>query len=121
MKKKPAHISFLKYCRTLRDPTTAAVLLEDGAACCGVLVAGGGIAISQYLDMSVFDSLAGLTVAGMLGAMGLYLARLNQRFLLGQSVDSGKNVPHVHGFTVSVYCTLRVSGESNVFLYYHML
>jgi zinc transporter 9 len=89
MKSKPANISFFQHCKKLRDPTTAAVLMEDGAATFGVLVAGTGIAISQYSHMIVWDSLAGLTVAGMLGTMGLYLARLNQRFLLGQSVDTG--------------------------------
>ena len=87
LKKLPKDMSFLQYILKLRDPTTAAVLMEDGAACTGVLIAGTGIAVSQYTHMIIWDNIAGLSVAGMMGFMGLYLARLNQRFLLGQSVD----------------------------------
>lgn len=87
LKKKPKNVSFFKYCLNLRDPTTAAVLMEDSAACTGVVVAGLGIAISQCTHMIVWDSIAGLSVAGIMGALGIYLVRLNQRFLMGQSVD----------------------------------
>ena len=62
--------------------------MEDSAACVGVLVAAGGIAVSQYTHMIIWDGLAGLTVAGIMGYMGLYLARMNQRFLLGQAIDA---------------------------------
>jgi len=88
MSKKPAGVSLYKYCLSLRDPTTAAVFLEDSAACLGVLVAGAGIAASQCTGVIMWDSLAGLSVAGLMGFMGLYLARMNQRFLLGQAVDT---------------------------------
>lgn len=91
MKKKPPGVSLYRYCLSLRDPTTAAVFLEDSAACLGVLVAGTGIAVTQLSGMIIWDSLAGLTVAGVMGFMGLYLARMNQRFLLGQAVDSDIN------------------------------
>jgi solute carrier family 30 (zinc transporter), member 9 len=87
MSKKPANMSLYSYCLSLRDPTTAAVFLEDSAACLGVLVAGAGIAVTQCTGMIIWDSLAGLSVAGLMGFMGLYLARMNQRFLLGQAVD----------------------------------
>ena len=88
LKKLPKDMSFFQYMLKLRDPTTAAVLMEDGAACAGVLIAGTGIAVSQYTHMIIWDNIAGLSVAGLMGFMGLYLARLNQRFLLGQSVDA---------------------------------
>ncbi|CAM9657221.1 unnamed protein product [Hapterophycus canaliculatus] len=85
---KPKNVSFKKHLKSLRDPTTLAVLLEDGAACLGVLMAMGGIGLSQYYQNPVFDSLAGVSIAGLLGVMGLVLTEVNRRFLIGQSVDS---------------------------------
>eukprot|EP00903_Cladosiphon_okamuranus_P009592 g9131.t1 len=83
-KSKPKNLSLKKHLKNLRDPTTLAVLLEDGAACVGVLMAMGGIGLSQYYQNPVFDSMAGVGIAGLLGVMGL----MNRRFLIGQSVDS---------------------------------
>lgn len=73
--------------KTLRDPATLAILLEDGAACLGVMMAIGGIAATQAFDMPVYDALAGVGISGLLAAMGIILVRVNHRFLLGQAVD----------------------------------
>lgn len=35
----------------------------------------------------MWDGVAGAAIASIMGGMGLYLARLNQRYLLGQAVD----------------------------------
>jgi len=72
---------------TLRDPATLAILLEDGAACLGVVIAIGGLGLTQAFDMPVYDALAGVGISGLLATMGLVLVRVNHRFLLGQSVD----------------------------------
>ena len=64
-----------------------AVLLEDVAATTGVLVAIGGIGRTSFTDNSAFDSLASIGVGGLLGGVAVYLARMNQRFLLGQAID----------------------------------
>jgi zinc transporter 9 len=87
MATKPAGVTFLQYVRNLRDPTTAAVLMEDGAACLGVAIAAGGLLATHATGHAIYDGMAGLAVSGLLGFMGLYLVRLNQNFLLGQSVD----------------------------------
>ncbi|GMI12382.1 hypothetical protein TrRE_jg6710, partial [Triparma retinervis] len=84
---KPSGVSMLAYLKTVRDPATIAVLLEDGAACTGVLIASAGIGLSHASGSPVFDGLAGVGVSGLLAGMGLILARLNQRYLLGQAVD----------------------------------
>jgi len=76
---KPQGMSFRDYLRKVRDPTTLAVLMEDGAACLGVLVAAVGIGASQASGMVVWDGLAGVGVSGLLAYMGVYLARLNQK------------------------------------------
>ncbi len=84
---KPEGMSLWSHVWGLRDPATLAILLEDGAACLGVLMAIGGIGATQYYQMPVFDALAGVGISGLLASMGLILVRVNHRFLLGQSVD----------------------------------
>ena len=84
----PKNTTFMKYIQNMRDPATLAILLEDGAACLGIVLAIAGIGATQYTSMPVFDSLAGVSISALLGAMGLILVRVNHRFLLGHAVDS---------------------------------
>jgi len=84
---KPKDVSFWKHLHEIRDPALLAVLLEDGAACLGVVLAIGGIAASQYTSNPIFDGVAGIGISTLLGLMGLALVRVNHRFLLGQAVD----------------------------------
>ena len=85
---KPADKTLWRHLRTLRDPTTLAVVLEDGAACAGVVVATAGLCMTQMTGLPIYDGAAGVGISLLLGGMGLALARVNQKFLLGQTVDS---------------------------------
>lgn len=81
-------MSFWTYATTkVRDPATLAVLLEDGAACMGVVIAIGGIGMTQYTGLPVCDAVAGMGISALLGAMGLALVQVNHRFLIGQGLD----------------------------------
>eukprot|EP00591_Stephanopyxis_turris_P002656 CAMPEP_0195520076 /NCGR_PEP_ID=MMETSP0794_2-20130614/16060_1 /TAXON_ID=515487 /ORGANISM="Stephanopyxis turris, Strain CCMP 815" /LENGTH=487 /DNA_ID=CAMNT_0040649351 /DNA_START=242 /DNA_END=1708 /DNA_ORIENTATION=+ len=71
----------------IRDPALLAILLEDGAACLGVVIAAGGIVLTAACGMPVFDGLAGVGISVLLGGMGLVLVKLNKEFLLGSSED----------------------------------
>ena len=84
---KPAHLSFYKHVSNLRDPATLAVLLEDGAACLGIVMASAGIALTAATGSPIYDGLAGIGISALLASIGLILVRINQRFLLGQAVD----------------------------------
>ena len=84
---QPANMGFWKHLSNIRDPATLAILLEDGAACLGVVIAFAGIAGSHATNNPIFDGIAGVSISGLLGVMGLLLARMNHRFLLGQAVD----------------------------------
>lgn len=86
-KNKPEGVSILKHIRNIRDPTMQAVLMEDAAACVGVGVAVMGIGGAQVTGLPMLDAVAGMGVSCLLGAMGVYLARLNQKFLMGQAVE----------------------------------
>ena len=86
-------MSFWKYATTkVRDPATLAVLLEDGAACIGVLIAIGGIGLTQYTGMPVCDAVAGMGISALLGVMGLALVQVNHRFLIGQGLDKATRI-----------------------------
>jgi len=105
---RPPNVSLFRHITNIRDPTTAAVLWEDAAACGGVVIAVGGIALVSLTELVVFDALAGLAVSGLLASMGLYLARMNQTYLMGQAVEpeitegikkilmAGKSIDEVH-------------------------
>lgn len=84
---KPDGVSYWRHVMTIRDPATLAVLLEDGAACFGIVLAFMGIAASHVTGNPIFDGVAGVGISALLGAMGFALVRVNHRFLLGHSVD----------------------------------
>ena len=89
MKKSvPEGMSFYDFTKKIRDPFVMAVLLEDMAATTGVLIAVGGIGMTYVTGSHVFDALASCGVGVTLGVVAVYLARMNQRFLLGQAIDS---------------------------------
>eukprot|EP00979_Chaetoceros_neogracilis_P004639 scaffold798_cov268-Chaetoceros_neogracile.AAC.15 len=84
---KPDNITLWKHVCALRDPATLAILLEDGAACLGIVMAIGGIAATQAFNTPFYDALAGVGISSLLATMGILLVRVNHRFLLGQAVD----------------------------------
>ena len=84
---KPSGVTYWKHIMRLRDPATLAVLLEDGAACLGIVFAIAGIAASHYTGNPIFDGIAGVGISTLLGVMGIALVRVNHSFLLGQAVD----------------------------------
>ena len=84
---RPNNISFWQHAMKLRDPATLAVLLEDGAACLGIVIAIAGISASHVSGMPVFDGLAGVGISVLLGTMGLALVRVNHTFLIGRGVS----------------------------------
>ena len=86
-KTKPKSRTFWKHLLRIRDPATLAILLEDGAACLGVVMALGGIVATHYSGNAVFDGIAGVAISSLLCGMGFALASMNYRFLLGQGVD----------------------------------
>jgi zinc transporter 9 len=76
-----------RHMRHSSDPFLTAVALEDLSACAGVIIATGGIGLSQLYGIAAFDSGASVAIGGMLAAVSVALVRLNMKYLLGQSVD----------------------------------
>jgi zinc transporter 9 len=77
---------FLQFLRTTDDPTIAAVLLEDGVACIGILIALGGILLSQATGSPVFDSIGSIFIGALLGLIAVWLGYKNRSLILGQAI-----------------------------------
>lgn len=84
---KPKHVSFYQYLKRQKDPMILTVLLEDIAACTGVIFAGLGITASYLTGNPIYDSVACLCVAGLLGVVSVLLVQTNKRFLIGRAVE----------------------------------
>ena len=61
-----------------------AVLAEDGAAVLGVLVAIAGIGLAQLTGDPRWDAAGSLMIGLLLGAVAIYLIRMNRSLLIGK-------------------------------------
>lgn len=86
--KEAAGRPFLKYLRTQADPSAVAVLLEDAAACLGVLVALACIVLTRLTGAAWWDSAGSIVIGLMLGAVAIWLIRRNKALLIGPSVPA---------------------------------
>jgi zinc transporter 9 len=71
---------------TTSDPTPVAVLLEDGAACLGVLLAAAGIGLSELTGSHVPDALATIAIGVMMGGIAVFIGWQNRSLLLGRAL-----------------------------------
>jgi len=78
------------------DPTAVAVLLEDGVAVVGVVLAMFGIWLSQMTNSPLPDAITSIIIGIMLGVLALILAKANGRLLIGVSVEPAeeKSIRH---------------------------
>jgi zinc transporter 9 len=82
-------VPFFRFVREGADPATVAILLEDGAAVFGLLVAAGGIGLTYATGSPLWDALGSIVVGAVLGLVALYLVRQNRELLLGRAVPEG--------------------------------
>ncbi len=78
--------SFLQFLKTTNDPTIAAVLLEDGIACGGVVIAVICIALSAAMRSSVPDAVGSIIIGGLLGFVAVWLGYKNRSLILGRAI-----------------------------------
>ena len=80
---------FFRYVRERADPATVAILLEDGAAVLGLVIAAGGILLTYATGNPVWDAVGSIIVGAVLGVVAYYLVRENRELLLGRAVPEG--------------------------------
>jgi cation diffusion facilitator family transporter len=73
--------------RRSKDPPAFIVLLENGAAMAGILVAAVGLALSQVTGRPLFDGIASIVIGLILGVTAWVLAAESKALLIGESAD----------------------------------
>jgi len=76
--------SVRSFLRSITDPTAFAVLLEDFAACVGVLIALAGIVLAMLTNNTRWDALASILIGLMLGGIAIWIALQNRTLLVGR-------------------------------------
>jgi len=70
-----------------KDATTVIVLLENGAAMAGILIAALGLALSQLTGDPRFDGVASVLIGLLLAVVAIFLAREAKGLLIGEAAD----------------------------------
>jgi len=79
--------SWLQALTSTKDATTVIVLLENGAAMAGILIAAVGLALSQLTGDPRFDGIASVLIGVLLGIVAIFLAREAKGLLIGEAAD----------------------------------
>jgi cation diffusion facilitator family transporter len=77
----------VEHLRHEADPALRAVVLEDGAALIGLLLAAGGLGLDTALGGQTWDGVASLAIAVLLVAVAYGLGRQNQQYLIGKAAS----------------------------------
>tara|TARA_R110002095_G_scaffold34_9_gene148 strand:+ start:1205 stop:2212 length:1008 start_codon:yes stop_codon:yes gene_type:complete len=77
---------FHHYLRHEADPASVAVILEDGAACLGVLIALASILLTQWTGHHYWDAIGSISIGILLGGIAVWLIIRNQELLVGPSI-----------------------------------
>jgi cation diffusion facilitator family transporter len=78
-------LSWFQAVRQSKDPPAFIVLLENGAAMAGILVAAAGVALSQATGNPFFDGAASVVIGLILGVTALVLAIESKALLIGEA------------------------------------
>ncbi len=70
-----------------KDATTVIVLLENGAAMLGIIVAAIGLGLTQITGDPRFDGMASIVIGLLLGCVAIFLAREAKGLLIGEAAD----------------------------------
>lgn len=80
-------LSWFQAIRRSKDPAGFIVLLENGAAMAGLVVAAIGLAIAQYTRDPFYDGAASIVIGIILGTTALLLAYESKGLLIGEAAD----------------------------------
>jgi zinc transporter 9 len=114
------NMSFVQFFKESDDPTTIAILLEDGVAVLGVILALLGIILGHIFGSAYFDIAASLLIATLMAFMAIALGIVNGKLLLGKSLTIAKEKEiknYVEGLTevesISVFNT-KIMGAGQI-------
>ncbi|GLC42515.1 hypothetical protein PLESTB_001106300 [Pleodorina starrii] len=80
-------MGLLAYIRSGMDPTTVAVMMEDGGAVMGLIIAGACTALAHATGNAMWDAAGSILVGCLLGAIATFLVQKNRQLLIGRSMS----------------------------------
>jgi cation diffusion facilitator family transporter len=86
-RRRGAHGRFLSTLRSSKDPSLFAVLLEDGAALIGLLIALIGISLALVLHLPQADGFASIGIGLLLVTVAAFLANETRSLLTGEAAS----------------------------------
>lgn len=87
--KKLSNGPLLTFIKEEADPSLAAVLMEDAAACLGILIALGAIILSHWTGAHYWDAIGSIFIGVLLGFVAIWLTIRNKSILVGQAMPKG--------------------------------
>ncbi|KAJ9537565.1 hypothetical protein OSB04_030298, partial [Centaurea solstitialis] len=69
------------------DPTSVAVMTEDGAAVTGLLIAAGSLVAVNLTGNPIYDPIGSIIVGNLLGVVAIFLIQRNRHALIGRAID----------------------------------
>lgn len=106
--------SFIQFFRESDNPALLAVLLEDGIAVLGVVLALIGVGLGQVTGSALFDAIVSLVISFLLAFLAIALGIINGKLLIGKRVtpikeqeiqafiESLPQVDHVQSLTTKI-------------------
>lgn len=69
------------------DPTSVAVMTEDGAAVTGLLIAAASLVAVNRTGNAIYDPIGSIIVGNLLGMVAIFLIQRNRHALIGRAID----------------------------------
>lgn len=76
------------YCWRGHDPTAVAVMMEDGAAVTGLVIAGMSLVAVSVTGNPIYDPIGSIFVGNLLGMVAIFLIQRNRHALIGRAMDN---------------------------------
>ena len=86
-KKAKGNLGWFQAVRQSKDPPAFIVLLENGAAMAGIIVAALGLLLSQLAHNPFYDGAASIVIGIILGFTAMLLAKESKGLLIGEAAD----------------------------------
>lgn len=90
VQKSKGDLTYIQFFMQSDDPALIAVLLEDGAAVLGVVLAMIGLILGQVTGSPIFDAIVSLIISLLLAFLAISLGIINGKLLIGKSVTLSK-------------------------------
>ncbi|RID62561.1 hypothetical protein BRARA_E01625 [Brassica rapa] len=69
------------------DPTSVAVMTEDGAAVAGLAIAAASLVAVKMTGNAIYDPIGSIVVGNLLGMVAIFLIQRNRHALIGRAMD----------------------------------